>query len=348
MRTLGTHYTVQDFIAALDRGEIRVNRDYQRSDEVWPDAARSYLIETVLLEFPIPKIALHQITDATTGNSHKELVDGQQRTATLRAFYADRFRLSSAVENVALRGLQFSNLSVDQRTTFLNYQLSVDIFLGAEPAQIREVFRRMNSYTVPLNPEEQRHARFQGNFKWFLHRLGLRLNELWEPMGVFSHKAIVRMADTKLLAEVCHAMLYGVTTTNKGSLDRLYRDHDDGFVDEDDFEYRIAEAAETLRMWDELHGTSLMKPFQVYALLLALMHMRRPLAPLQPTFEIAQGQDLDRNRSTERLSRLARAVDEGVTTGRFARFVKASDEKTNVKAEREARIRFYCQALAEP
>lgn len=266
MRTVATNYTVQDFLAALERGEIKINRDYQRSDEVWPDAARSYLVETILLDFPIPKLALHQITDAATGKSHKELVDGQQRGATIRAFRGDKFRLSSAVENLALRGLQFSTLSVDQKTSFLNYPLNVDLFLGAEPGQIREVFRRMNSYTVPLNPEEQRHAKYQGRFKWFLHRLGLRLNEVWESMGVFSQKALVRMADTKLLAEICHAMLHGVTTTNRGTLDRLYRDYDDDFGVEGEFERRIIEAVETVRTWDELHGTSLMKPFQMYAL----------------------------------------------------------------------------------
>ena len=345
MRTLATNFTIQDFLAALDRGEIRVNRDYQRSDEVWPDAARSYLIETVLLDFPIPKLALHQITDASTGQSHKELVDGQQRSATLRAFREDKFRLSSAVENIALRGQQYSTLSLEQRTTFLNYQLSIDLFLGAEPGQIREVFRRMNSYTVPLNPEEQRHAKFQGRFKWFLHRLGLRLNDIWEGMGVFSQKALVRMADTKVLAEISHAMLYGVTTTNKASLDRAYREYDDDFAAEQEFERRIVTTIETLRSWEELHGTSLMKPFQVYALVLAIMHVRQRVDLLQAVFESPSNDNIDRGRSIEHLSRLARAIDENVTTGRYARFVRASEEKTNVRAEREVRIRYFCEAL---
>ena len=43
--------------------------------------------------------------------------------------------------------------------------------VGATPDQIRETFRRINSYTVPLNPEEHRHAVFQGDFKWFMHDL---------------------------------------------------------------------------------------------------------------------------------------------------------------------------------
>ena len=202
MRTIATNFTVHDFIAAMERRDLRVNREYQRSDSVWPDPARSYLIETILLDFPIPKLALHQVTDPLTGESHKELVDGQQRSAAIRAFRDDGFQLSAAVENAALRGLRFSTLSADQRTTFLNYQLNIDLFLGAEPAEIREVFRRMNSYTIPLNPEEQRHAAFQGEFKWFLHRFALSLNDSWESMGIFTPKALVRMADTKLLAEV--------------------------------------------------------------------------------------------------------------------------------------------------
>ena len=43
-----TTMTIADYCAAYDRGEIKINRDYQRS-EVWPSAARSFLIETVLL-----------------------------------------------------------------------------------------------------------------------------------------------------------------------------------------------------------------------------------------------------------------------------------------------------------
>ena len=224
MRTMPTNMTIQDFLAALSRGEIKVNRDYQRSDGVWPEAARSYLVETVLYDFPIPKLALHQITDVLTGTSHKELVDGQQRCATLKAFREDAFKLSSVVEHSELRGQSYSSLSVEQRTIFLSYQLNIDLFLGAEPGEIREVFRRMNSYTVPLNFEEQRHALFQGAFKWFLHRVGLSLNDAWVEMGIFGQKAIVRMGDTKLLAEMCHALIHGIKTTNKKMLDGLYRD----------------------------------------------------------------------------------------------------------------------------
>ena len=59
----------------------------------------------------------------------------------------------------------------------------------------------MNSYTVPLNPEEHRHASYQGRFKWFANRLGKRYNGVFREIGLFSEKQLLRMADTKLLAE---------------------------------------------------------------------------------------------------------------------------------------------------
>lgn len=47
--------TVTDYCGMVDSHEVRVNRDYQRSDQVWPRTAQSFLIETILLGFPIPK-----------------------------------------------------------------------------------------------------------------------------------------------------------------------------------------------------------------------------------------------------------------------------------------------------
>ena len=52
---------------------IIVNHDYQRSDKVWPPAARSYLIETILLGFPIPKLSLYQTTDLKTKKTKKNM-----------------------------------------------------------------------------------------------------------------------------------------------------------------------------------------------------------------------------------------------------------------------------------
>jgi len=56
MQVTNTGFTIAEYCDQMKAGSIVVNRDYQRTDTVWPPAARSYLIETILLGYPIPKI----------------------------------------------------------------------------------------------------------------------------------------------------------------------------------------------------------------------------------------------------------------------------------------------------
>ena len=98
MRTVPTNMTIADYCQGMQRKEILVNNEYQRSDKVWPPPARSYLVETVLQDFPIPKLSLHQKTDIKSRRVIKEIVDGQQRSRALLDFYEDKFALAKSVE----------------------------------------------------------------------------------------------------------------------------------------------------------------------------------------------------------------------------------------------------------
>jgi hypothetical protein len=91
METRATTMTVADYCNAIDRGEIVVNREYQRSDKIWPSDARSFLIETIILGFSMLKISLYSKTDLKTRKPYKEIVDGQQRSAAIRVFYTGKF-----------------------------------------------------------------------------------------------------------------------------------------------------------------------------------------------------------------------------------------------------------------
>lgn len=44
-------------------GSITVNYDYQRKGGLWSSHARSFFIESILLEYPIPKIFLYASID---------------------------------------------------------------------------------------------------------------------------------------------------------------------------------------------------------------------------------------------------------------------------------------------
>ncbi len=337
--------SIAEYCQGLLRGEIRVNKDYQRSDQVWPEVARSFLIETILLEYPIPKFFLFQEVDLRSRLPQFDIVDGQQRTAAIKDFYDDKFVISTKLDIKEIAGLKFSELPEDYQEKFLHYSLSIDVFVSATSAEVREVFRRMNSYTYPLNPEEQRHANYQGQFKWFIHSLRGELDKIVTLIGTFKNKSLVRMADAKLYTEIVHAILNGIGTTRKSKLDSIYKEFDKTFDREDELKQRIVEAFETILAWTEIHNTELVKHYIVYALVLAIMHLRHPEPTLQglwnKTFILASRDIIIRNL----LSMSDLLGDPENAPSEHRKLVEAFSVTTNVKERRETRFIWCCEAL---
>jgi Protein of unknown function DUF262 len=346
MQIIPTNMTVVDYCKAMQRGEITVNREYQRSDKVWPDVARSFLIETILMNYPIPKLFLYQITDVKSRQTLKEVVDGQQRSMAILDFFLGKLRLSPTLELPGAGGNVYEQLSDDHKAAFLNYGLSFDLITAASGTDVREVFRRMNLYTIPLNPEEQRHAVFQGLFKWFVYRLARKYDDAFAEIGLFGPKQLVRMADTKLFTELAHAYIYGIKTTNKGALDALYKSRDETFPEEKRLSTRLTYAFDTLIGWPALHKTSLMKPYLIYSLILAIMHVSSPIKILEDVHKSPGLPRLDNTAAITNLSTLAEALDTQDETGKFKTFVRASSERTNVADQRKTRFIWFCRAIS--
>jgi hypothetical protein len=234
--------SVGDYCKALNDNLIVVNEEYQRNAGIWAPYARSFFIESILLEYPIPKIFLYSKVDLRTRSTIKEIVDGQQRSHTLQNFYNRRFRLSSKIETEELRGKNYNQLSEEYQSVFISYSLPIDEFRGVQPFQIQESFRRMNASNVPLNDEEQRNAKFQGPFKWFIQRVSQRFSEALRAAGVLSRRDIIRMADTRLFSEVIHTITSGFTTTKSSQIDALYKRFNTSFSEEDQY-YTYLEVA---------------------------------------------------------------------------------------------------------
>ena len=345
MNKQSSHFTVADYCKGMKRNEIVVNRNYQRSDHVWPDAARSYLIETILKGFPIPKLYLYQVTDVKSRETRKEIVDGQQRSVAILDFYEDKLKLSKLAENEDIRNKKYSELEEDEKQAFLDYGIDVDLFVSATPAEVVEVFRRMNSYTVPLNPEEQRHACYQGKFKWFINDLADKLEAIFLETGIFKEKQLVRMGDNKLLTELCDSLLNGIRTTNKKILDDLYRTLDEKFTEKDEFYSRMTHAFTLIRQLESIHDTALMKPYMIYSLVQAITHCTKPVQKLNPLFKSPKTKMLAVDFIVPNLTILAQAADQEEPEGKYSNFIKASTEKTNTRENRGTRFKWFCRAL---
>ena len=337
--------TVAQYCEGLENNGIEVDRRYQRSDKVWPLAAQSFLIESILLGFPVPKLFLHQRTDRVSRKTVNFIVDGQQRTVAIRAFYDDELRLARNLEFEEVKDKTYSELDPEFQERFLTYGLSVDYFVNTTEDEVREVFRRINSYEVPLNAEEQRHARWQGKFKWYIYHLSNHLDDVFLDLETFSDKQLVRMQDMKLLAEVSHALLNGITTTNKTSLDKLYKEHDREFAQEGDFTERIQDAVGFAANLSVVTDSVLSKPYAMYALVLAIIHAKRRAQKLQPLATGGRGL-LSRATCERRLSALIEVVEnEDEDDETFGAFYLATEKGTNVRDARETRFKYFLAAV---
>ena len=131
--------SVGDYCKSLNDGLITVNEEYQRNAGIWAAYARSFFIESILLEYPIPKIFLYSKVDLKSRSTIKEIVDGQQRSHSLQNFYNKRFRLSSKIDTEELRGLNYNQLSEEYQSKFISYSLPIDEFRGVQPGDSKIV-----------------------------------------------------------------------------------------------------------------------------------------------------------------------------------------------------------------
>jgi hypothetical protein len=345
-----THLTVSDYCARMASKDITVNKDYQRSDRVWPDAARSFLIESILLGYPLPKFYHHSITNVKTKKTTAQIIDGQQRSMAIYEYANDKFALSAKLETEDLRGRKYSELDEAWQGKFLAYLLGIDLFLGVEEEEVRQIFRRMNSFTVPLNPEELRHAVYQGDFKWFIASKAHEHQEFITGFGILSRKAVVRMADLKLLTEIAHAFDAGIKTTNKVSLDNLYKKYDATFPLEEEYGEMLDFSFATMAELEALDESNLSKPYIIYSLAVALGHQVRLVPALEPDGEEEQSQDIDTASLNDNLVILSEALEtdeDEIESSPFKTFIEACVERTNVKSQRETRAEWFLRALRE-
>lgn len=343
-----TNYTIAQLRTAIEDKHLTINRDYQRSDEVWPVFARSLLVETVLLGYPMPKLIIRQRTDLKSLKTYAEIVDGQQRTRALLDFLEGKFELVNNLETEHLRGKAFNALEDEDRERFITYTVGADLLVGATDVEVIEVFRRMNSYTAPLNGEEQRHATYQGVFKWFIYDLRKVCEQSFDDAGVFKQKAFVRMQDAKLLTELAHAIEYGITTTTKKTLDAIYLKYNKEFPRADDYRLLLTGAVAKAGHYDSVVKGPLAKHYNFYSLVLAIIQSHDPQPTLAADLSGVPTKAIHEGAANDNLATLSEALeseDPDNPIGKYAEFVKAASATTNTKANRATRFRWLYRAL---
>lgn len=89
MKAIATNQTIQWFYQRFKEDALVLSPEFQRNP-VWQPPQKEYLIETILLDLPVPEIyILNRITSA--GESTYVVVDGQQRLRTILEFVTEEF-----------------------------------------------------------------------------------------------------------------------------------------------------------------------------------------------------------------------------------------------------------------
>lgn len=339
------NYSVLEIINMLDRRELLVNQEYQRGSGLWPDGPSSYFIDTILEAYPFPKIYLYEVLDREARGIRKEIVDGQQRIKTILRFYNNEFSLSGDTRHA---GRTFAELDPEQQDQFLSYPVSVDVIRNASRAQILQMFRRMNAYTLPLNEAEKRHSSFEGAFKWFINQLTDTLDEFFTSFGVFTNRQILRMADAELLAECVLSIERGVISTSSKDLRDLYREYDHELPDPRRYRERILETFDFIAgPLGALRGTHMMKSYALHSLVTALVHCRFGIPAIEQQFHVRSQHTFARDprASAEALLALAQAHEAKETDGQYATYVWGCLGGTNRVGRRTARVAAILRAL---
>lgn len=155
-----------------DRNILNLSPKYQRRKR-WDDSKRSHLIESLLMNIPIPPIFLYERDLAKY-----EVMDGQQRLDSIRAFVNNEFKLCHLTKWPELNNRTYSNLPSRIQAGLTRRGLSAVIILtesgqSLESAmEIRQyVFERLNTGGEKLNAQEIRNCIYASPFNDMLVEL---------------------------------------------------------------------------------------------------------------------------------------------------------------------------------
>lgn len=152
----------------VDSEAIDLAPTYQRRDR-WKPQAQSELIESFLLNVPVPPVYLAEDDFGTYS-----VIDGKQRITTIRRFLRNEFALGQLPKFSEVSGMKFQQLprQLQNALTIRPYLRVVTLLKQTNPELKYEVFTRLNTGGQPLLAQEIRNAIFRGPLNDLIYELG--------------------------------------------------------------------------------------------------------------------------------------------------------------------------------
>jgi uncharacterized protein with ParB-like and HNH nuclease domain len=203
----GTDWTMGTIFNLIKKEKIDLSPKMQRRD-VWDAQKKSKLIESILLNIPVPQIIL---AEKSENKGQYMVIDGKQRLLSITQF------LNSLVENkienfkeLELKKLEvlsfLNNLNAEKIRSEEGLSGYIDIFENQtirtiiiknwkDESVLFTVFNRLNTGTEPLSAQELRMTLYPGPFMHFVNAI-----ELDEIQQIYGFKGLdSRMRDVELI-----------------------------------------------------------------------------------------------------------------------------------------------------
>ena len=160
--------SVEAIVKKLKYKEIDLDTEFQRKRSLWTETVKSQLIESLMIQLPIPPMYF----DARDTNKWK-IIDGLQRLCTLNEFLLEKkWRLTNLEYLADYNNCIMDDLPRIYQRRIEEGQLAFYLILPETPEEVKySLFKRINTPGLKLEPQEIRHALFQGKATKLLKEL---------------------------------------------------------------------------------------------------------------------------------------------------------------------------------
>ncbi|WP_035921782.1 DUF262 domain-containing protein [Frankia sp. QA3] len=201
-------FSLRNMLDAIDEGSLDLAPDFQRL-QVWKPVQKARLIESVLLQIPLPAFYFAEDRDGTL-----RVVDGVQRLTTVHDFVrggadgSGGFPLEGLEYIDDVTGKRFEELPALWQRRLNNTQIVANVIDPSTPRPVMyDIFKRINTGGTPLNAQEIRHCMSQKRSRDFLRDLTTVPEFAIATAGAMDRQR--RMIDREVALRFCAFSLMG-------------------------------------------------------------------------------------------------------------------------------------------
>jgi uncharacterized protein with ParB-like and HNH nuclease domain len=323
-----SEFNVANIVKGLREGDYFVDRDFQRR-LVWTDKQKVRLLETVLMEFPMPEVYVwQQIPDPETLAQSYSIVDGQQRMSSLRQFINNEWPLKKSYLDPERQGAAYADafwkdLNQTDKTKILEYRINSRIIpSGVSKDDIRVIFARLNETDRSLNPQELRNATYNGEF--LNASVALADSDEMKSLNIFSTNDVRRMLDVEFASQLLGYERSGITNESAASINDLYDKYGNEYPDKDK---DIAKISKSLKLVIAIFSNTTVK---------GLFETQNNIYTLHSLFDVEPPRSADEWKVT--LAKFATAYRSGSTEENIQEFRLGATSRTRSKVSRTQRL----------